>query len=123
MPASSTILIVENDAAICGMIIEVLSGAGYRVYAVGTPKRARALLATVRPDLLICDLDIPSISEIVNEQSQGATAIPVVGMTSNPAQARQMHIPTVAFCLEKPFQIDDLLDCAAAYTNRARVVG
>jgi DNA-binding response OmpR family regulator len=61
----STILLVEDDAAITFMLSDVLTSSGYEVREAGTGAAARALVERVQPDLIILDLVLPDDDGLV----------------------------------------------------------
>jgi DNA-binding response OmpR family regulator len=63
--ASSTILLVEDDAAIAFMLTDVLESTGYHVREASTGAAARALVEHTRPDLIILDLVLPDEDGLV----------------------------------------------------------
>jgi DNA-binding response OmpR family regulator len=54
-----TILLVDDDASISGLLSEILDGEGYGVEAVGTGAEAEAAIERVQPDLVILDIMLP----------------------------------------------------------------
>src|SRR5262249_22678111 len=66
LPASrSTILLVEDDAAVAFMLTDVLESTGYEVLVAGTGATARAQVEQHRPDLIILDLVLPDEDGLV----------------------------------------------------------
>lgn len=61
----STILLVEDDAAIAYMLSDVLESAGYIVREASTGAVARALAEQVQPNLIILDLVLPDEDGLV----------------------------------------------------------
>src|SRR3954468_16907621 len=57
--ARQTILMVDDDPSISGLIAEILEGEGYEVETVGTGAEAEAAIERVRPDLVILDIMLP----------------------------------------------------------------
>jgi CheY-like chemotaxis protein len=56
------ILVVEDDASVREMIVELLSGYGYAVSTAADGDQARASVAQSLPELVILDLLLPTIS-------------------------------------------------------------
>jgi DNA-binding response OmpR family regulator len=54
-----TILLVDDDITISGLISEILDGEGYSVEAVGTGAEAEAAIERIQPDLVILDIMLP----------------------------------------------------------------
>jgi DNA-binding response OmpR family regulator len=57
--ARQTILMVDDDPSISGLIAEILEGEGYAVETVGTGSEAEAAIERLRPDLVILDIMLP----------------------------------------------------------------
>jgi len=57
--ARQTILMVDDDPSISGLIAEILEGEGYAVETVGTGAEAEAAIDRLRPDLVILDIMLP----------------------------------------------------------------
>tara|TARA_R100000365_G_C2746434_1_gene75732 strand:- start:3150 stop:4199 length:1050 start_codon:yes stop_codon:yes gene_type:complete len=57
----ATILVVEDDKALRGDIVEELQEAGYRTAAAADGRDALDLLAHTTPDLLLCDITMPGL--------------------------------------------------------------
>ncbi|MHC9236992.1 response regulator transcription factor [Pseudooceanicola sp. 502str34] len=54
-----TILCIEDDPDLLEELHEELTGLGYAVLTVDGPENAERLLASVRPDLILCDIVMP----------------------------------------------------------------
>jgi two-component system alkaline phosphatase synthesis response regulator PhoP len=107
------ILVVDDDPDILALLVEVLSGRGYRVATaedgLGALESARAFL----PSLIVLDLMLPRMTalEFRREQQRDETLrhVPVVCLSA------ASHAQTVAFelgvdsCLEKPLDMERLL--------------
>lgn len=110
------ILVIEDEAAIRAMLVDVLEEEGYAVVAAPGADAALALLAKVRPHLIICDLLLPpktgrDVYDRLTLQA-GATRVPMLFITALPpadADARLIgdlrHVPV----LYKPLQMAELL--------------
>src|SRR5689334_20798781 len=108
-----SILVVDNDLPITEFIADALTDEGYTVRTALTAIDARALIADQRPDLVLLDLHMPGMSgaELVNElKDAGLAAMPIVLMTAD-ALAPELSMDSVVYCLLKPFDLDDLIDC------------
>jgi two-component system OmpR family response regulator/two-component system alkaline phosphatase synthesis response regulator PhoP len=57
--ARQTILMVDDDPSIAGLIAEILEGEGYAVETVGTGAEAEAAIERLQPDLVILDIMLP----------------------------------------------------------------
>ena len=64
-PTRSTILLVEDDAAIAYMLTDVLESTGYQVRVAATGASARTQVDQHKPDLIILDLVLPDEDGLV----------------------------------------------------------
>lgn len=56
-----TILCIEDEAYLRQDILEELSGAGYKAVGASDGLEALALLESLRPDLILCDISMPNL--------------------------------------------------------------
>jgi CheY-like chemotaxis protein len=124
-PVSSTsILVVDDDPAVLGLIDAVLRRAGAEVTAVGSGRAALRAIAdgTCRPTLLLTDIDMPGMSgiELSARVSALRPGIQVLMMTGDPnsAVAARDRPDLVARVLSKPITVGELLD-ATGLTHEA----
>jgi DNA-binding response OmpR family regulator len=123
MHERTTILVVDNDLAIAMVIADVLEDAGYTVRTAVTLAAARAVIADVRPTLLLLDLHFferTSVEFAHEIKRDGHQTIPIIMMTTEPPTTRmQIQIPKGIECyLIKPFDIVDLLAYVAGAISR-----
>jgi DNA-binding response OmpR family regulator len=117
-PARGDILVIEEDAAIGDFIAELLGDEGYSVHITTNAQSAQAAIAMQQPDLILSDLHLlgtSGIDFIRNVQQPGTTDIPIVIMTADVPAARTLDLDGIAFCLLKPFDIDELLNCVTTH--------
>src|SRR3954451_18136629 len=57
--ARQTILMVDDDPSISGLIAEILTGEGYIVETVSTGAEAESAIDRIKPDLVILDIMLP----------------------------------------------------------------
>jgi CheY-like chemotaxis protein len=60
-------------------------------------------------------LGTSGIDVIRNLQQPGTSDIPIVIMTADVPATRTLDLDGIAFCLLKPFDIDELLNCVARH--------
>ena len=63
--SATTIMLVEDDAAIAQTLTDALEASSYRVWHAENGADARALLEQRRPDLIILDLMLPDVDGLV----------------------------------------------------------
>lgn len=111
MHTSNTILVVDDEEAICETLKDVLEEEGYDVQVAGDGVDALALLRkmAVTPRMIILDLLMPRMdgnAVFSTMKSDPALAdIPVVISTSDPSRA-----PNGVLIMKKPVDLDVLLD-------------
>ena len=59
-----SVLLADNDAAVSGLLAEVLRRSGVEVEQVFDGEAARRRASERVPDVLVCDLDMPKMSGI-----------------------------------------------------------
>jgi DNA-binding response OmpR family regulator len=108
------ILLVEDDAALAGMLMDRLRARGYEVWHAEDGAQADAIAAEIRPDLFILDLMLPDTHGLVlcaNLREQSAAPIIICSAT------KRKEDPTLALklgavdFLAKPFSADELERC------------
>ena len=108
-----TIVVVEDNEPIARLIREVLNEVpGYGAVALADSTFAPELIATVRADLVILDVDLPGRSglELYDRlRDRPATAeIPVLFMSAA-SHREELARRGIYDYLHKPFDLDDLL--------------
>jgi two-component system, OmpR family, lantibiotic biosynthesis response regulator NisR/SpaR len=123
MSNAGDILIVDDDQPIVDFITEALADEGYTVRSAFSVASALDATAARVPDLIIMDLHMPGKTGdmFVRElRRDGRTNLPVVLMTADSMSAKALEAEGIAFCLLKPFDLDDLLACVAKYIRPQR---
>jgi CheY-like chemotaxis protein len=111
IPASNTIVVVDDEETICETLKDVLEEEGYEVEIAGDGVDALALLRrlTVVPRMVILDLLMPRMdgNTVFSTMKADPTLadIPVVISTSDPSRA-----PSGVLIMKKPVDLDVLLD-------------
>jgi DNA-binding response OmpR family regulator len=117
---TGNILVVDNDAAIVEMIVDVLTEEGYVAYSAPNGARALAIIARYPPALLLLNLWMPSMSgaELLAQlRATGLLTMPIVLVTAAPQEAAPLLVPGAITCLAKPFDLNNLLACVARYVR------
>ena len=118
MKRTGDILVVDNYPPIVEFIADALTDDGYTVRIARDVAQAGAAIAERRPDLVLVDLHVPGTpgdTLALDLKNDPLGAVPVVIMTADARLARGLSIDGFAFCLTKPFELDELLDCVAAH--------
>jgi CheY-like chemotaxis protein len=122
--SSNQVLIVDDDAAILEMIAELLSYEGYMVVTCSEGRQAVAFAHTAPPALILLDLMMPEMSgwQVIStlRSSPQTRAIPVVLLSARRDLADAARELKVAAYLEKPFDLEELLDLVRHYVTLGR---
>ena len=119
MQQSGDILVVDDEANIVDLVVELLEDEGYSVRSALNGEIALAEIERHPPAMILLDMFMPQMTGLMlweHLQHQGLSDIPVVLMTASPRAAEAMQGATDY--LAKPFDIEQLLDCVARYVLR-----
>jgi CheY-like chemotaxis protein len=106
-PAPSlSILLVEDNADMREMTVEVLAALGYQVTAAGSGEEALALLADTRFGVLITDVGLPGMSGY--QLAEQARAMGVGAVLFASGYGASGELPAGSFWLQKPFSLDSM---------------
>jgi len=107
-------LVVEDDASIRNVIVDVLQDRGFRVVGASNGVEALDRLDVCLPDVMVLDLLMPTMHGWDFMESYathtGGTTIPIVVVSVNPALPRSFNRLGVRSVVAKPFDVDDLLE-------------
>lgn len=103
----STILVVDDDSQLRGVIADVLRDEGYDVQQASDGHRALAQIEAAAPDLVLSDVAMPHLTgvELAEQLTHRAEPVPIVLMSAS----RMAPPVSVDWFLPKPFALDDLL--------------
>ena len=107
----SNILLVEDDAAIAGVLSEFLTAEGYTVTAVSGEQIARDAMATQKFDLLLLDISLSDGSGFGVCQAGKAKNIPAIFLTASAEEdsvVRGLDMGAEDY-IAKPFRPRELL--------------
>jgi len=105
---ATTVLVVEDDAAIRTMIVATLKLEGYDPTAVGNTPTALEHIRRHRPDLIITDYHLPGpdgLELLRSLQAEGFGDVPALVIS---ADVRPPDLPVTSF-IPKPFELDAIL--------------
>ena len=121
---SARILVVDDEADVCGLVRDCLAGHGYEVEGVGNTHEALALVDSGQFDLIISDLLMPGGGgkAILQAALELPTPPPVIVMTGRIEEHLEAQIMEsgAAACLSKPFRVVDLRDAVARLLKRGQ---
>ena len=108
---NQTILLVDDERALLGILTQVLEKKGYEVVSASTPEAALLLAKNHKGviDLLISDMMLPGMSgaelaENIAERQPGMAKLFISGEPGLEREVGNFHF------LAKPFTIQDLAD-------------
>ena len=114
LPLPQTILVVDDDLAIRGMVRSVLVREGFEVEVAGTGNDAVALLDANYYDAVVLDIMMgqgsgQDVLDLLEERRPGVKCVVVISSASS-VKLAQFNGPNVAVKLRKPFDIQELVD-------------
>ena len=109
---AKTILAVDDDIDLLGMVQLLLEDAGYRVATAADGQEALEKVAAELPDLILLDMKMPGMNgwefaRVFRERYNHLTPI-VVLTAAEDARKRAAEVGADGY-LGKPFDIDDLV--------------
>jgi signal transduction histidine kinase len=107
------VLLVEDDAALRGLLGEMLTTAGYRVFDAATPEEALVIAEHARVDLLLTDVVMPGMSgpdlaRLLSARRRGLSVLYMSGHAQEALGSRGVIEPGSRI-LQKPFMAELLL--------------
>ena len=125
MQTAGDILVVDDDEPTVVFIAEALRDEGYVVRTALHPADARVALTRQRPDLMLLDLHLPGKTGdmlVQDLKDDGLAHVPVIIMTADTRAAHELAMDGIAYCLLKPFDLNDLIACVAKYIRQDRAL-
>src|SRR5690242_18810616 len=115
------VLVIDDDAEICDLIVELLTDEGYAVRAAKGAEAGLLAIEDTLPALLLLDLWLPEMSgdALLRILRAAGYTFPVVLITASPQSAQSLAAMGDPICIAKPFDIDELLDCVRRYVQPA----
>jgi len=113
-----TVLVAEDDPSVRGLVVKALRAKGYEIVEAADGLKASELLGQLAapPDLLICDVMMPtidgfSLAKLVRARRE-LKHIPIIFLTAKTAPgdvAAGINLGARHY-IQKPFSVKDLLD-------------
>jgi CheY-like chemotaxis protein len=115
---TATILVVEDDAAVREVLLEVLADEGYQLHSAVDGEQALIIAGEQRIDLLLTDGLMPRMNgpELIRRLRALAPDLPVVLVSAHPSYASSEYQDISI--LGKPFAIPVLLDLLDSLLRR-----
>ena len=111
--AGETVLVIEDEESVRGLVVEVLNDLGYRSLEAGDgPSGLKILQSGERIDLLVSDIGLPGmngrqVAEAAREQRPDLKVLFITGYAENAAMANGFLAPGMEM-VTKPFAVDAL---------------
>ena len=112
---TQNILVVEDDADIRDVFVQVLELEGYEIAAAGNGREAlEHLRRSKQPDLILLDIMMPVMDgwqfRAEQQRNPELASIPVVILTAHGVPQHNTTINGVAGFLKKPVELETLLN-------------
>ena len=112
MSPAKTVLVVEDQPIVRGLVSLVLESEGYAVDGASDGVEALASIQRARPDALVIDLDLPVMDgfELVRacRDGDGTRHLPIIAMSAVYLVGQVAALEVQAF-LPKPFDLEALV--------------
>jgi PAS domain S-box-containing protein len=111
--AGETVLVVEDEASVRELVVDVLSDLGYRALeAMDGPSGLQILRSGARIDLLVTDVGLPGmngrqVADVAREHRPDLKVLFITGYAENAAMANGFLAPGMEM-ITKPFAVDAL---------------
>jgi CheY-like chemotaxis protein len=125
MQRTGSILVVDNEPTIVDLLVDILTDEGHVAYSALTGADALATIARHPPGLILLDMQMSDMSaaELIAQVRVGGLAtLPIVLLSTVSLHTAPLLVPGRIECLDKPFDLDDLLACVARYVQPAQAV-
>jgi DNA-binding response OmpR family regulator len=117
------ILVVEDDPAILGGLVDLLVGEGFEAFPASNGRKALRLYEAKKPDLILLDIMIPEISgyDVCKQIRRTDPLTPIVMLTAKGQEVDKivgLEIGADDYIV-KPFSVNELLARIRAALRRA----
>ena len=117
MRSFPSVLVIDDDTAMCDMVVSLLLDAGFDGVAARGVDDALAALRSGYVEAILSDIRMPGMGgfEVLSEARKAVPSIPVILMTSfgDMPTAERAKREGAFGCLSKPFSREDLLNVLA----------
>lgn len=118
MQRRGDILVVDDEANILSLVVELLEDEGYTVRSASNGAAALSAITEQQPALVLMDMYMPQMNGLMlldHLAQQGTTDLPIILMTASSSAAEQIMSQSNIDYLPKPFDINQLLAVVARY--------
>ena len=115
----TTLLLVDDDAAVVAALSDVLTGEGYDVLSACNGTHALAVFRHQAVDAVLLDLNMPVMNgwDTFERLTAVAPLVPILIITGRPEQTSVAEAAGAAALLEKPLDIPMLLETLRAVVS------
>jgi DNA-binding response OmpR family regulator len=111
--AEERILIIDDSTELRSLLESILPFSGYKTLSASTGEEGLALATSVRPDVILVDLELPDTTglKVIEELNQRGIEIPTIMITgygSEGTAARALRLGAQGY-LVKPFTTEEVL--------------
>ena len=123
MTNGKTILVVDDEKAICELIKALLESEGFKILTANSGEDGLALLENMIPNLIILDMNMPKMSGIdfyskIASPKNAAPTIPVLVLTGRGNMKAMFEGLDVDGFLSKPFNAAELIEMVKKIVNK-----
>ena len=124
VPAKVAVLVVEDDAALLGMVGTALLFEGFKVETAGNGAEGLSCLRRATPDLILLDLVMPwvnGLEVLASLRNDPVTEdVPVIVMTGTATRPHDLNGLGPVDIVHKPFEIERLMTLITNVLRRPR---
>lgn len=112
----ATVLVIDDEPAIVDILRLILEEEGYKVITAINGRQGLDLIASARPDLVLCDVMMPLLDGRALcralDRNPDLSGVPVVLMSAVPDITSKADYSYAAF-IQKPFDLETVTGTAA----------
>jgi two-component system, chemotaxis family, chemotaxis protein CheY len=113
---SKTVMVIDDSGSFRMVVKLALQKAGYQVLEASDGQEATQKLATQKPNLIVCDVNMPNMDGLTFARNMKASAqhkfTPIIMLTTESQEAKKAEgkAAGVRAWITKPFQPSQLVD-------------
>lgn len=123
---SGLVLVIEDDEWVSGLLASAIHGAGYDVAVCATARAGLETAASMQPDCIICDVDLPDqdgywVARNVRTQPSRVSVTPFLflsGFDDQDSRLEGFHVGADVY-MTKPFRVDEVVAQVGALVTMA----
>lgn len=123
-----SVLIIEDDLSVSGVIESILQEGGFEVYCASDGQSGLALLHEKRPDLILCDIIMPNmdghivLENIMRERTLADIPFVFISGLGSRSDVRRGMTEGADDYLSKPFSANELLNVVNSRIRRRETI-